>query len=77
MYKESNYAIKIRSPWSNKYDPAMEDGAMPSNTLRNLEVEANKAFDQYRELYFEGKSASAQLIHSNTIVTRRVDTFWS
>merc|ERR1712193_349016 len=36
-----------RSPWSNKYEPPMDDGAMPSNTLRNLEVEANKAFDQY------------------------------
>ena len=33
----------------------MDDGAMPSNTLRNLEVEANKAFDQYREMYFEGE----------------------
>merc|ERR1711953_537185 len=50
-----------RSPWSNKYDPAMEDGAMPSNTLRNLEVEANKAFDQYRELYFEGGVSSVYL----------------
>lgn len=40
----------IRSPWSNKYDPPIEDGAMPSGRLRKLEVEANNAFDQYRDL---------------------------
>lgn len=40
-----------RSPWSNKYDPPLEDGAMPSARLRKLEVEANNAFDQYRDLY--------------------------
>lgn len=39
-----------RSPWSNKYDPPIEDGAMPSARLRKLEVEANNAFDQYRDL---------------------------
>ncbi|GAB5574628.1 F-actin-capping protein subunit beta isoform X6 [Prionailurus iriomotensis] len=39
-----------RSPWSNKYDPPLEDGAMPSARLRKLEVEANNAFDQYRDL---------------------------
>jgi len=50
-----------RSPWSNKYEPPMDDGAMPSNTLRNLEVEANKAFDQYREMYFEGGVSSVYL----------------
>lgn len=40
----------IRSPWSNKYEPPIEDGAMPSARLRKLEVEANNAFDQYRDL---------------------------
>lgn len=40
----------IRSPWSNKYDPPIEDGAMPSDRLRKLEIEANNAFDQYRDL---------------------------
>lgn len=39
-----------RSPWSNKYEPPIEDGAMPSARLRKLEVEANNAFDQYRDL---------------------------
>merc|ERR1711909_48201 len=50
-----------RSPWSNTYDPPLEDGAMPSERLRKLEVEANAAFDQYRELYFEGGVSSVYL----------------
>ena len=36
----------FRSPWTNSYDPPLEDGAMPSERLRKLEVEANAAFDQ-------------------------------
>lgn len=45
------YILKyFRSPWSNKYEPPIEDGAMPSARLRKLEVEANNAFDQYRDL---------------------------
>merc|ERR1711997_82068 len=43
------------------YEPALEDGAMPSPALRKLEVEANAAFDQYRELYFEGGVSSVYL----------------
>lgn len=50
-----------RSPWTNSYDPPLEDGAMPSERLRKLEVEANAAFDQYRELYFEGGVSSVYL----------------
>merc|ERR1711909_44484 len=50
-----------RSPWSNSYDPPLEDGAMPSERLRKLEVEANAAFDQYREMYFEGGVSSVYL----------------
>ena len=38
----------FRSPWTNSYDPPLEDGAMPSERLRKLEVEANAAFDQVR-----------------------------
>ena len=34
---------------------------MPSERLRKLEVEANAAFDQYRELYFEGGVSSVYL----------------
>lgn len=42
--------LLFRSPWSNKYEPPIDDGAMPSARLRKLEVEANNAFDQYRDL---------------------------
>ncbi|CAH1772825.1 unnamed protein product, partial [Owenia fusiformis] len=50
-----------RSPWSNKYDPPLDDGAMPSDRLRRLEIDANSAFDQYREMYFEGGVSSVYL----------------
>lgn len=50
-----------RSPWSNTYDPPLDDGAVPSDKLRKLEVEANSAFDQYREMYFEGGVSSVYL----------------
>jgi len=47
-----------RSPWSNKYDPPLDDGALPSTELRKFEVGANEVFDIYRELYFEGGVSS-------------------
>jgi len=47
-----------RSPWSNKYDPPLDDGALPSAELRKVEVEANEIFDIYREMYFEGGVSS-------------------
>ncbi|KAH9392740.1 hypothetical protein TYRP_005827, partial [Tyrophagus putrescentiae] len=47
-----------RSPWSNQYDPPMEDANLPSEKLRQLEVDANHAFDMYREMYFEGGVSS-------------------
>jgi len=50
-----------RSPWSNTYDPPIDDGAVPSERVRKLEVQANQAFDTYRELYFEGGVSSAYL----------------
>lgn len=50
-----------RSPWSNKYIPPLEDGAMPSDRLRKLEIDANNAFSQYREMYFEGGVSSVYL----------------
>ncbi|KAL9113345.1 MAG: hypothetical protein Q9227_002386 [Pyrenula ochraceoflavens] len=43
-----------RSPWSNEFDPALEDGTVPSERVRKLEVAANEAFEVYRELYYEG-----------------------
>lgn len=51
-------ALFIRSPWSNKYEPPIEDGAMPSSRLRKLEVEANNAFDQYRDLWVPAEKIS-------------------
>lgn len=47
-----------RSPWSNKYDPPLDDGNTPSAELRKLEIEANEVFDIYRDLYFEGGVSS-------------------
>ena len=34
---------------------------MPSERLRKLEMDANTAFDQYREMYFEGGVSSVYL----------------
>ncbi|XP_068700545.1 F-actin-capping protein subunit beta [Montipora capricornis] len=50
-----------RSPWTNTYEPPLDDGALPSDRLRKLEVDANTAFDQYREMYFEGGVSSVYL----------------
>lgn len=56
-----------RSPWTNEYDPPFgpEDdgytGTFPSAKTRDLEVSANAAFDQYREMYFEGGVSSVYL----------------
>jgi len=50
-----------RSPWSNAYDPPLDDGAIPSDKLRKLEIEANAAFDQYRDMYYEGGVSSVYL----------------
>jgi len=50
-----------RSPWTNKYDPPLKDGNQPSVKLREQEVQFNKAFDVYRDLYFEGGVSSVYL----------------
>lgn len=39
-----------RSPWSNAYNPPLEEGFAPSPALRELEVAANEVFDMYREV---------------------------
>ncbi|CAI7988959.1 F-actin-capping protein subunit beta [Geodia barretti] len=54
-------SLPHRSPWSNKYDPPLSDGAVPSDRLQRLEIEANQAFDTYRELYFESGVCSVYL----------------
>eukprot|EP00126_Sphaerothecum_destruens_P008724 Sdes_comp20325_c0_seq7m14004 len=50
-----------RSPWTNEYSPPLPDGTVPSEKIRKLEVQANDAFDTYRELYFEGGVSSVYL----------------
>jgi len=50
-----------RSPWSNEYDPPLEDGTVPIPKLRKLEIAANEAFDTYREMYYEGGVSSVYL----------------
>ena len=63
-----------RSPWSNKFDPPLDEsgvggvgaggsegageGAIPSERVRSMEIKANLAFDVYRELYYEGGVSS-------------------
>lgn len=50
-----------RSPWSNKYYPEQIEGNFPNERLRELEIETNQAFDQYREMYYEGGISSVYL----------------
>jgi len=47
-----------RSPWSNKYDPPLEDGLTPVAALRALEVESNKTLALYALSYYTGASTS-------------------
>jgi len=54
-----------RSPWSNAYYPALDDGFMPSSKLRAMEVEANKVFDVYRKLYFETGHSSVYFFETD------------
>jgi len=51
----------FRSPWSNRYEPPIEDGFLPTEKLRAMEIEFNELFDAYRELYFEGGTSSVYL----------------
>ena len=54
-----------RSPWTNTYFPPIQDpidnGFFPSEYLRKLETDMNDAFDQYRELYYDGGISSVYL----------------
>lgn len=47
-----------RSPWSNTYSPPVEEGSTPSERMRAMEIEANEAFDHYREMYYDGGVSS-------------------
>lgn len=50
-----------RSPWTNTYDPPVDDGFLPSDSLRELETTMNEVFDAYRELYYNGGVSSVYL----------------
>lgn len=45
-----------RSPYTNKYYPDLEDGIMPPESLRKIEIISQKGFETYKKLYF-GDSA--------------------
>lgn len=61
-----------RSPWSNEYDPPLDDGTVPSAKLRKLEVTANDAFDTYREMYARTLTFSIDKTHPTSGITRAV-----
>ncbi|KIW18161.1 hypothetical protein PV08_02449 [Exophiala spinifera] len=50
-----------RSPWSNEFEPPLDDATFPSDRVRKMEVEANTAFDVYRQMYYEGGTGSVYL----------------
>jgi len=54
-----------RSPWSNQYFPEMEDGFLPTQRLRQMEIEANDIFDTYRKLYFESGQSSVYYFNTD------------
>ena len=54
-----------RSPWSNEFDPPLEDedeGNKPSERVRKMEVKMGEAIDVYRELYVNCSTGWPQLI---------------
>lgn len=46
-----------RSPWSNTYDPPLEDGFTPSDSLRAVEIAANEVWEAYRDMYYESSGS--------------------
>ncbi|KAG5183681.1 F-actin-capping protein subunit beta [Tribonema minus] len=54
-------ADSYRSPWSNAYDPPLEDAYELRDQLRQLEIDANELLDAYRELYYQGGTSSVYL----------------
>jgi len=47
-----------RSPWTNTYDPPIDDGVLPSAKLRNMEESANELFQSYMQNYYENGASS-------------------
>jgi len=54
-----------RSPWSNQYFPALDDGFKPAKNLRDMEVTANSLFDTYRRMYFDTGHSSAYFFETD------------
>jgi len=52
MCEQNRDGDSYRSPFSNKYFPASEDGKLPSQPLRKLEELLNKMFKIYVRLYY-------------------------
>jgi capping protein beta len=50
-----------RSPYSNTYFPPLDDGTVPSDKIRQIEMQANDAFDKYRQMYYEGGLSSVYM----------------
>lgn len=48
-----------RSPWSNKYEPELEDGVTPPDDIRKMEIAANAVFSSYCNAYYEGSGLSS------------------
>lgn len=61
-----------RSPWSNQYQPAFEDGVLPSERLRALEIEANDVFAKYAQAYYQGNVVAS--VYCWDIETSETDT---
>ena len=66
----------LRSPFTNKYDPPLADGVVPSPEIRRLEIAANNAFDTYREMYYEGGVSSTYLWDLDDGEDREPDSFF-
>lgn len=47
-----------RSPWTNAYDPVIDDGVLPPPHLRELEIAANDLFSSYMQNYYENGVSS-------------------
>ena len=46
------------SPWTNSYDPPIDDGVLPPAHLRTLEESANDLFSSYMQSYYENGVSS-------------------
>jgi capping protein beta len=48
-----------RSPHSNKYFPAIDDGRYPTKEVRELEIKLNKMFQIYARSYYSGSTITS------------------